>query len=67
MTVKVFKSIDAIKKYNPYHDALGRFTSATGVGVNSGSYSIPRNERNLKNVNIPEGIKVFSGGVYCFD
>ena len=32
------KSFSEIIKYNPYHDRLGRFTSAGGSSISSGSY-----------------------------
>lgn len=59
--VKVFKTRQKVKKYNPYHDDKGRFTNANGISVSSGSYSLPKNPSNLKTGVIPEGVKTFSG------
>lgn len=59
--IKVFKTREEIKKYNPYHDERGRFTNSTGISRASGSYSIPKNPKDLKSGVIPEGVKTFSG------
>jgi len=49
---------ELVEKYNPYHDSKGRFAPRNGAK----GYSIPRNSKNLKAEDPPEGVTIHRSG-----